>query len=748
MKHDQKRAFTVVELVVVIAVIAVLAAVLIPTFSNLMEKAKQSADEQTVDNMNLALEAEELAGTKPEDMEKVKEILVAAGFRVPTEATGEGYQYYWIKNDNRVVLVKMDGETPKEIVYPSDLATKYKTNLPTEWYSLKGEPCKHDGELKYEALVIKDESYYHKVICTKCEQFIGVEVHDKSGEAGACSKCTYMTTIVIPAECDHKNAEGEFDLEFVALALDTGGSQYHMVVCNICKKVITREASHQWGEDGKTCEDCGFVRLTGDSGEECKHAIKTYKSNVDGTHTVTCGICNESWTDDCQYILVKDESAGTETIKCTYCGYEYPKTEHVHTYTYQDNGNGTHDRTCTASGCDDPDAANVKGIACSYGPVQTEADGSKYRECIYCGHKKAQTELKNGLQPDGYYYKNDQLFTGEEDGYEFEYGKLVLRVDSTTPGGGIDYEWNFEFKNDSGQPIDPKYVTDNIVLKLPDNEDKFAPGECTSNHVVLNGFDNYTVNAVSLTPSINVKAAMDMLKEAVDSGNTKGIMDLIERVFYIDATFYPVGTVTSFYNDWKTKTDTYSTYAGYLKDHFEVDHLYELLTEEYWNYLASGGGWELTSDDSDLFGGATCVSTGSEGNFVSALSDDDWVWDGSNYYRYRDPEYVLMFWKFNYEHAFFGVISYDATNTAKLGNDIWSFRGGLYRNKTIDWKEASGRYYSSKFLSTLDLYDGVNLEDKKDFFVTSAAHMYLMMNANQNISLPNQSFNIMLQKKA
>ena len=38
-----KKGFTIVELVIVIAVIAILAAVLIPTFSNVIEKANESS---------------------------------------------------------------------------------------------------------------------------------------------------------------------------------------------------------------------------------------------------------------------------------------------------------------------------------------------------------------------------------------------------------------------------------------------------------------------------------------------------------------------------------------------------------------------------------------------------------------------------------------------------------------------------------------------------------------------------------
>ena len=45
-----KKGFTVVELVIVIAVIAILSAVLIPTFSNLINKANESALQQNITN--------------------------------------------------------------------------------------------------------------------------------------------------------------------------------------------------------------------------------------------------------------------------------------------------------------------------------------------------------------------------------------------------------------------------------------------------------------------------------------------------------------------------------------------------------------------------------------------------------------------------------------------------------------------------------------------------------------------------
>ena len=43
MKRNNKKGFTIVELVIVIAVIAILAGVLIPTFSGIISKAQESA---------------------------------------------------------------------------------------------------------------------------------------------------------------------------------------------------------------------------------------------------------------------------------------------------------------------------------------------------------------------------------------------------------------------------------------------------------------------------------------------------------------------------------------------------------------------------------------------------------------------------------------------------------------------------------------------------------------------------------
>ncbi|MBE6533158.1 MAG: prepilin-type N-terminal cleavage/methylation domain-containing protein [Ruminococcaceae bacterium] len=67
MRNTNKKGFTIVELVVVVAVIAILAAVLIPTFSGVIKKANESKDIQLVRNLNTALATDTEKNVTPSD---------------------------------------------------------------------------------------------------------------------------------------------------------------------------------------------------------------------------------------------------------------------------------------------------------------------------------------------------------------------------------------------------------------------------------------------------------------------------------------------------------------------------------------------------------------------------------------------------------------------------------------------------------------------------------------------------------
>ena len=118
MKNLKKKGFTIVELVIVIAVIAVLAAVLIPTFVNLTKRANLSADQQAVRQMNVALVAGAVEN-KPANIEDVIEILAEAGYnsRNALIPINSGYQFCWYSSENSIVLV----DTKGNIIYPDTL---------------------------------------------------------------------------------------------------------------------------------------------------------------------------------------------------------------------------------------------------------------------------------------------------------------------------------------------------------------------------------------------------------------------------------------------------------------------------------------------------------------------------------------------------------------------------------------------------------------------------------------------------
>jgi type IV pilus assembly protein PilA len=130
MKKTNKKGFTLVELVIVIAVIAILAAVLIPVFSNLINDAKEAAalaDARTVYEQYIVEAAqakEEVAGdliiqadethyfavkegafdTNPnKDLDAAKEIFAAEGKTVNTTIK--------VVNTKNVYIVTLSDET-------------------------------------------------------------------------------------------------------------------------------------------------------------------------------------------------------------------------------------------------------------------------------------------------------------------------------------------------------------------------------------------------------------------------------------------------------------------------------------------------------------------------------------------------------------------------------------------------------------------------------------------------------------
>ncbi|MBQ3000741.1 MAG: type II secretion system protein [Oscillospiraceae bacterium] len=115
---NTRKGFTTVELVIVIAVIAILATVLIPTFSGMIEKANLSVDTQNVRNMNVCLATYITAGD-PEDFGMVKERLKEFGYGTDDNfvAKTKNHTIRWYAEKNVILLVN---DAEQKVVYPEE----------------------------------------------------------------------------------------------------------------------------------------------------------------------------------------------------------------------------------------------------------------------------------------------------------------------------------------------------------------------------------------------------------------------------------------------------------------------------------------------------------------------------------------------------------------------------------------------------------------------------------------------------
>ena len=129
MKKLNKKGFTIVELVIVIAVIAILAAVLIPTFSNVIENANEVADLQEARNTMQAYNAHITEVNKGQAM--------ADGVVFKVEKTGTTFVYY--KNELHKFIGKKISEygTDEEEIDISGLV-KPLTKIDNEYVALDG----------------------------------------------------------------------------------------------------------------------------------------------------------------------------------------------------------------------------------------------------------------------------------------------------------------------------------------------------------------------------------------------------------------------------------------------------------------------------------------------------------------------------------------------------------------------------------------------------------------------------------
>ena len=127
MKKSNRKGFTIVELVIVIAVIAILAAVLIPTFSNLIKKANESSDIQAVRQMNTILAAE--GAVEKNNIFDVFDALHESNLDAKDyKPLVKGTYFFW--DDKADCIVYTDADF--NVIFPKD----YEKAADANWFSL------------------------------------------------------------------------------------------------------------------------------------------------------------------------------------------------------------------------------------------------------------------------------------------------------------------------------------------------------------------------------------------------------------------------------------------------------------------------------------------------------------------------------------------------------------------------------------------------------------------------------------
>ena len=113
MKNTKRSAFTIVELVIVIAVIAILSAVLIPTFGGIIKNANVAADQTAAATLTTELQIW-LKGGKVDSEEKLMEGITAIdpdGKKLVPKALSYGY-HFWFDMETQTIYAM----TPDEVV--------------------------------------------------------------------------------------------------------------------------------------------------------------------------------------------------------------------------------------------------------------------------------------------------------------------------------------------------------------------------------------------------------------------------------------------------------------------------------------------------------------------------------------------------------------------------------------------------------------------------------------------------------
>ena len=432
MYRNSKKGFTVVELVIVIAIIAILAAVLIPTFAALIQKANVSKDTQLVKNLNTALAID---GKNHPTMQSALDAASEAGFdiqKINRNAQMDNEIIWDSVNDVFCYLVNKSTVDKNNIQYIPDQQVK--------------TPVENVPLYKYWRIT-DDATLAQNGQCSV--YYIGTEttITTKVGfDAGTKKDITSVEYVGVGREQDVVIRTNGGSLTVDAATDDVK----HYGWCANLKVTAVRDnhCYHEFGFIG-TFESFGTGKFVAESGSgfhqtrvEIDERLNGKNFDLDngekyGVHYYVEGKCVTCNIDECQHNWgegVIDAEAtcgadGSKTFTCSKCGET--KTDVIpatgaHTWGAWTTNETTHSHNCSICGATDSDEHDTAGeggkcSACGYSAdpcaeghtVETwtvikeqtcTETGLKYGTCTKCGDVRVE-EIPMHFLTENYYQK-------------------------------------------------------------------------------------------------------------------------------------------------------------------------------------------------------------------------------------------------------------------------------------------------------------------------------------------------------
>lgn len=286
VKKTKKQAFTIVELVIVIAVIVILAAIIIPTYSNLVKKANEATALVDAKNMITEMLADILSGDKD-----AADILVFS------------------KKGNDVFLYGYDAS--RGVVLP------YKVS-----------PLKDFGK----NLTVTDGHEFYKQAASFCKTIDGTDINEVTGNIDDWRKPEVLNLGVN----GEKSTVEELGFDKNTMAVF---ANYDIVPESFAKKNSGGEEvhTHVWSTEWTTNSTHHWHNCTA---EGCTVTVDSEKSGY-GAHTFN------DWT---VVKPATETEKGSEKHGCSTCGYEESREIPVLTHTHSLTKVEAKAATCTEEG--------------------------------------------------------------------------------------------------------------------------------------------------------------------------------------------------------------------------------------------------------------------------------------------------------------------------------------------------------------------------------------------------------------